>query len=107
MKEMKIGNERGKKLEELEQITESLKALTHPVRIRILQELKTGKKCVGELAERIGVAQANLSQHLNLLRNYGWINREKKALYVYYSLSDKNISPVLRRILEIVDKFFK
>jgi len=53
------------------------------------------------------VAQANLSQHLNLLRNYGWINREKKALYVYYSLSDKNISPVLRRILEIVDKFFK
>jgi len=93
------------RLEELEQIAESLKALTHPVRIRILQELKAGKKCVSELSEKIGVAQASISQHLGLLRSSGWIIREKRALYVYYSLSDKEISLALRRILEIIDKF--
>jgi len=96
---------REKKLGELEETAECLKVLTHPVRIRVLQELRDGKKCVSELAERVGVAQANLSQHLSLLRNYGWIKREKKALYVYYSLSDENISAALKRIVEIITKF--
>jgi len=92
-------------LDQLEQIAECLKALTHPVRIRILQELKSGEKCVSELLERIGVAQATLSQHLGLLRSSGWIVKQKRALYVYYSLSDKDISFALKKICEIVNKF--
>lgn len=94
-----------KLLMQLEQAAESLKALTHPVRIRILQELREGTKCVSELSERVGVAQANLSQHLSLLRSYGWIKKEKKALYVYYSLSTDEISVVLEKICEIIRKF--
>lgn len=90
------------KLEQADQIAECLKALTHPVRIRILQELKTGVKCVTELSERIGVAQANLSQHLSLLRNYGWVKKKKRAVYVYYSLSNKGIVPILNKISEVI-----
>jgi len=90
------------KLEQADQVAECLKALTHPVRIRILQELKNGVKCVSELSERIGVNQTNLSQHLGLLRNYGWVKKKKKALYVYYSLSDEGIGIVLNKIYEVV-----
>lgn len=93
------------KLDQLEETAECLKVLSHPVRIRVLQELRRGRKCVSELSERVGVAQANLSQHLGLLRNYGWVKREKKALYVYYFLSDEDISLVLRKILQVIDKF--
>ena len=93
------------RLEQLEQAAECIKALTHPVRIRILQELKTGRKCVSELSEIVGVAQTNISQHLSLLRNYGWITKKKKALYVYYSLSNENISFVLKKVCEITTSF--
>ena len=90
------------RIDELAQIAECLKALGHPVRIRILQELRGGRKCVSELSERIGVSQTNLSQHLGLLRSYGWVRKRKKALYVYYSLSDEGIVSVLERIHEII-----
>lgn len=93
------------KLDELERIAECLKALTHPVRIRILQELVTGRKCVSDLSERVGIAQANLSQHLGLLRNHGWITKKKRALYVFYSLSDGDISSVLKKICTMIEKF--
>jgi len=90
------------RLDELDQMAECLKALGHPVRIRILQELGAGKKCVSELSERIGVSQTNLSQHLGLLRSYGWVRKRKRALYVYYSLTNEGIISVLERIHEII-----
>ncbi len=90
------------RIEELDQVAECIKALSHPVRIRILQELGSGRKCVSELSERIGVNQTSLSQHLGLLRSWGWVKRRKKALYVYYSLSDEGIVTILEKIQEIV-----
>ena len=88
-----------------EQIAECLKALAHPVRIKILKELEAGRKCVSELSEKIGVSQTNLSQHLGLLKDRGWVKRKREAVYVYYSLSDQEISVVLTRICEIIHRF--
>ena len=92
-------------LEELEELAESLKVLTHPVRIRILRELKKGDVCVTELSEKIGASQPNISQHLTLLRARGWIKKRKKALFSYYYLSDKRISIALETISEVVAQF--
>jgi len=88
-----------------EQIAECLKALAHPVRIKILEELEVGRKCVSELSEKIGVSQTNLSQHLGLLKDRGWVKRKREAVYVYYFLSDQGISVVLTRICEIIHRF--
>jgi len=88
-----------------EQIAERLKALAHPVRIKILEELGTGRKCVSELSEKIGVSQTNLSQHLGLLKDRGWVKRKKETVYVYYSLSDGEISVALTRVCEVIHRF--
>lgn len=93
------------KLKQADKVAETLKALTHPVRIRILQELRTGPVCVTELSERVGVSQTNLSQHLGLLRNYGWVRKRKQALYVYYFLSDRDITAILKEIRRLIHGF--
>jgi len=91
--------------ESLEELAECLKVLTHPVRIRILEELKGRSVCVGELCQRIGASQSNISQHLTLLRYQGWIKKRRETVYNYYSLSNKNISSALEEICEIISQF--
>jgi len=91
--------------ENLEELAECLKVLTHPVRIRILEELKGRSVCVSELCQKIGASQSNISQHLTLLRYQGWIKKRREAVYSYYSLSNKNISSALEEICEIISQF--
>ena len=91
--------------EDLEELAECLKVLTHPVRIRILEELKGRSICVSELCERIGASQSNISQHLTLLRYQGWIKKRRETVYNYYSLSNKNISSALEEICKIISQF--
>ena len=88
-----------------EVLAECLKVLSHPLRIRILDELSEGERCVSELSRKIGVSQTNISQHLTLLRYRGWVKRKKEAIFVYYSLSDKEITSALVKICEIIHHF--
>lgn len=48
---------------------EILKAIAHPARIRILEELTKGVKCVSDFKDFLGVSQPNVSQHLSVLRS--------------------------------------
>lgn len=91
--------------ENLEELAECLKVLTHPVRIRILEELKGRSVCVSELCQKIGASQSNISQHLTLLRYQGWIKKRRETVYNYYSLSNKNISSALEEICKIISQF--
>ena len=91
--------------EDIEELAECLKVLAHPVRIRILRELKGRSVCVNDLSEKIGTSQANVSQHLSVLRYQGWIKRRKEALHSYYFLSNKDISSALEKICEIISQF--
>jgi DNA-binding transcriptional ArsR family regulator len=90
---------------DFEQIAECLRALAHPARIKILKELGKGSRCVNDLCQIIGVSQANLSQHLGLLKDRGWVKREKKAVFVYYSLSEQGISQALREVYKVIHCF--
>lgn len=47
---------------------EVLKAMAHPVRIKILEDLAKGVKCVSDFEEFLGISQSNISQHLSILR---------------------------------------
>jgi ArsR family transcriptional regulator len=71
------------------------KALAHPLRISILDELREGELTVNEISERFDVEQANASQQLAVLRNRNIVVTRKDGSSVYYSVSDKSIFKLL------------
>ncbi len=75
---------------------EFCKGMAHPKRIQILGVLKGGERTVNELARLTGIPQANMSQHLSLLRQFGLLNTRRNGTNIYYSISD-------RRIIEACD----
>ena len=70
---------------------EFCKGMAHPKRIQILRTLKTGEKTVNELARLTGIPQANMSQHLSLLRQIGLLSTRRDGTNIYYSISDPRI----------------
>jgi ArsR family transcriptional regulator len=63
-----------------------IKALSHPSRLFIVQELNKGERCVCELTEKIGSDTSTVSRHLAVLRNAGIIGDDKRGNQVFYSL---------------------
>ena len=63
-----------------------IKALSHPSRLFIVEELNKGEQCVCRLSEMIGVDVSTASRHLSVLKNAGIVKDEKRANQVFYSL---------------------
>jgi DNA-binding transcriptional ArsR family regulator len=63
-----------------------LKAMAHPTRLFIVDELSRGEKCVCELTALIGADISTVSKHLSILKNLGIVQDEKRGLQVYYHL---------------------
>lgn len=63
-----------------------IKALAHPTRLFIVDELSRGERCVCELTEMIGVEMPTVSRHLSQLRNAGILEDEKRGAQVFYKL---------------------
>jgi ArsR family transcriptional regulator len=70
---------------------EVLKTLAHPRRLEIVHELALGPRTVGRLAEDLGVAQPNVSQHLALMRSSGVVEAERDGREIRYRLTDPDI----------------
>jgi ArsR family transcriptional regulator len=64
-----------------------LKAIAHPTRLFILDELSNGKKSVLELTDMIGADISTVSKHLAVLKGAGIVRDEKEGLKVYYSIA--------------------
>lgn len=77
--------------EQLTLVAERFKVLAEPVRLQLLQALMTGERSVGELAERTGLSQANVSKHLQLLLVHQLVARRKDGLFAYYRLADDTV----------------
>ncbi len=71
------------------------RALSHPVRIKILEILTRGDRSVQELQETLGLEQPVVSQQLAVLRNQGIVTSQKQGLSVRYALRDKTIAELL------------
>ena len=84
-----------------------LRALSHPVRLKLIEVLKRGEKSVSALVKQLGVAQSSLSRHLLALRDAGILKSRQERTTVYYSLSDHDIFQVLRPIAVMLRKKFK
>jgi ArsR family transcriptional regulator len=63
-----------------------LKALAHPARLLIVDELSRGERCVCELTELVGTRMPTVSQHLSLLKHAGIVDDEKRGAQVFYRL---------------------
>ena len=72
-------------------VAERFKVLAEPTRLEILNELREGERTVTGLMEATGLKQANVSKHLQLLYNAGFVDRRKEGLNVYYRIADEDI----------------
>jgi DNA-binding transcriptional ArsR family regulator len=78
-------------------------ALAHPTRIAILEVLREGETSARAIQERLGVEQANLSQHLAILRSRQIVKNRKEGNQVFYSLQNK----VLVKVLDLMRQHFQ
>lgn len=65
---------------------EIMKAMAHPTRLFIADELSRGERCVCELTEMVGADVSTVSKHLSILRNAGIVEDEKRGAQVFYRL---------------------
>lgn len=75
----------------LDRLADRFKALAEPSRLAILAALRSGELNVNELVAETALGQANVSKHLNVLHRYGFVDRRKDGLNVYYRLADKDV----------------
>jgi len=63
-----------------------IKALGHPTRLFLVEELARGERCVCRLTEMVGADISTVSRHLSVLKNAGIVQDEKRGLQVWYRL---------------------
>ncbi len=78
-------------------------ALAHPTRIAIIEVLRDGEVSARSIQERLGVEQANLSQHLAVLRSRQIVSARKDGNQVFYAL--RNV--VLVEVLDLMRRYFQ
>ena len=69
-------------------------------RLKLLERLSDGEWCVTELAEAAGTGLSTVSQQLRLLRAERIVRRRREGKHIYYSLSDRHMSELVRSALE-------
>jgi len=72
-----------------------LKALGQPTRLKILELLVDGERCVCEIFPAIQGEQSNTSKHLSFLRSHGIVIAERRGMRVFYRLADQRIVRLL------------
>ena len=77
--------------EDIERASRSLKAMSHPLRLKILCTLGDQEVSVQEIVEQVGTSQSNISQHLAILRDKGILSSRKDANRVFYRVSDARL----------------
>jgi DNA-binding transcriptional ArsR family regulator len=63
-----------------------IKAMGHPTRLFLVEELSRGERCVAELTEMVGADISTVSKHLSVLKNAGLVRDDKRGSQVFYSL---------------------
>lgn len=87
----------------MEKRIEILKLIAHPTRIKILEDLVQGVKCVSEFRDMLDISQPNVSQHLSLLRSAGLVDYFIDGRLKCYFLRE----PFIPDLLELLKKEYK
>ncbi len=82
---------------------EMCKTISNPRRQAILDTIRGGELTVSELIEKTGISQANLSQHLAILRSKGVVKTRRDGNNIYYSISNIKIIEAYDLISEVLE----
>ena len=87
--------------EHIEQAARAMKAMSHPMRLKILFVLGDQEFTVQHIVESVGTSQSNISQHLAILREKGVLRTRKDANRVYYRVGDARTLSLLGMMREV------
>lgn len=82
-------------------IAHLFKALSEPVRLRILALLTDGEHCVCDLMAVLDLPQSTVSRHLSTLHHAGWVEKQRRGPWIYYRLTG-NSSRIQERVLQLL-----
>jgi len=78
-----------------------LKAMSHPLRLKILCVLGTQSISVQDIVEQVGTSQSNISQHLAILREKNILGSKKEANRVYYFIDDERMLQLIKMMRDV------
>lgn len=87
--------------EDIDRASRSLKAMSHPLRLKILCTLGDQEVSVQDIVERVGTSQSNISQHLAILRDKGILASRKDANRVYYRVGDSRTLALISMMRDV------
>jgi DNA-binding transcriptional ArsR family regulator len=82
----------------VELIAQRFRVIGEPMRIRLLDHLRSGPASVGELSEALGASQQNVSKHLGVLLQAGIVAREKRGNHSVYSITDESVFDLCEQV---------
>ena len=86
---------------DIERASRSLKAMSHPLRLKILCTLGDQEVSVQDIVENVGTSQSNISQHLAILRDKGILTSRKDANRVFYRVGDSRTLQLIGMMREV------
>jgi DNA-binding transcriptional ArsR family regulator len=87
--------------QDIDRASRSLKAMSHPLRLKILCTLGDREVSVQDIVEHVGTSQSNISQHLAILRDKGILASRKDANRVYYRVGDPRTLRLISMMREV------
>ncbi|PID49791.1 MAG: transcriptional regulator [Proteobacteria bacterium] len=87
--------------EDIDRASRSLKAISHPLRLKILCVLGNQEVNVQDIVDCVGTSQSNISQHLAILRDKGILTSRKDANRVYYRVGDSRTLKLINMMQEV------
>lgn len=92
----------GAQLQIFKMQAEICKTLADPKRLMILHELREGEKSVGQIVSALSLPQANVSQHLAVMRERGVVDARREGATVFYSLANPKIGQACDLVQEVL-----
>ena len=86
---------------QVEDLALLLKSISHPIRLKILCLLQDRELSVSEIRDTVETSGANITQHLNILRNQGVIDFRKDANFIYNRIADERIIELMQSLQKL------
>jgi ArsR family transcriptional regulator len=87
--------------EHIQTAARALKAISHPLRLKILCVVGDLEVCVQDIVDAVGTSQSNISQHLAILRDKGVLTTRKDANRVFYRVADQRTLQLIGMMREV------
>ncbi|MDF1576858.1 MAG: metalloregulator ArsR/SmtB family transcription factor [Desulfobulbales bacterium] len=87
--------------EDVRDVAALLKTMSHPIRLKILCLLQEKEMAVGDIREEVKTTNANVSQHLSILRNQGIVSSRKDANFIYNRIDDQRVLELIAKLRDL------